>query len=59
MLRPTEGGLGLVNLRRRAEKLHGRFTIESSTVGGTLLTWEVPVGGDDGRRNAESVSRAD
>ncbi|HVA09542.1 MAG TPA: GAF domain-containing sensor histidine kinase, partial [Acidimicrobiales bacterium] len=41
----SEGGHGLVNLRRRAEKLHGRFTVESSTMGGTLLTWEVPVGG--------------
>jgi signal transduction histidine kinase len=40
----TEGGLGLVNLRRRAEKLHGKFVIESSAIGGTLLTWEVPVG---------------
>jgi len=45
-LRQTErtgGGLGLVNLRRRAEKLHGRFLVESRDGGGTLLTWEVPI----------------
>ena len=37
------GGLGLVNLRRRAEKLHGSFTVERPDGGGTLLTWQVPV----------------
>ncbi len=45
-IRETEAageGLGLGNLRRRAEKLHGEFLIESSDVGGTLLTWQVPV----------------
>jgi len=39
----TDGGLGLVNLRRRAEKLHGEFTFESPETGGTVLTWDVPV----------------
>jgi signal transduction histidine kinase len=39
----TDGGLGLGNLRRRAEKLNGQFLIESSESGGTLLTWQVPV----------------
>ncbi len=39
----TDGGLGLVNLRRRAEKLHGRFAVESREEGGTLLVWEVPI----------------
>ncbi len=39
----SEGGLGLVNLRRRAEKLHGHFTTECPRGGGTRLTWEVPV----------------
>jgi signal transduction histidine kinase len=40
----TEGGLGLTNLRRRAEKLQGWLTTETPEAGGTLLTWEVPVG---------------
>ncbi len=37
------GGLGLGNLRRRAEKLHGTFAIESPEAGGTVLTWQVPI----------------
>jgi signal transduction histidine kinase len=37
------GGLGLGNLRRRAEKLRGEFRIESPGSGGTALTWVVPV----------------
>jgi len=39
----TEGGLGLGNLRRRAEKLSGQFVIENAAGGGTMLTWQVPV----------------
>jgi len=39
-----EGGLGLVNLRRRAEKLHGQFATETPESGGTKLIWQVPVG---------------
>jgi signal transduction histidine kinase len=35
------GGLGLGNLRRRAEKLHGSFDIESPEGGGTVLIWQV------------------
>jgi signal transduction histidine kinase len=38
-----EGGLGLVNLQRRAEKLQGQLLIESPPGGGTSLTWWVPV----------------
>ena len=38
-----EGGLGLVNLRRRAEKLHGQLVLENLDTGGTLLTWQVPI----------------
>ena len=38
----TQGGLGLNNMRRRAEKLKGRFDA-SSQVGGTVLTWCVPL----------------
>ena len=41
--KPTEGGLGLVNLRRRAEKLNGRFDVRSRSTGGTVLTWQVPL----------------
>jgi signal transduction histidine kinase len=39
----TQAGLGLVNLQRRAEKLHGQLVIESPGTGGTLLIWQVPV----------------
>ena len=37
------GGLGLGNLRRRAEKLHGQCTIDSPDGGGTRLVWLVPI----------------
>jgi signal transduction histidine kinase len=37
------GGFGLVNLQRRAEKLHGSFVIESSATGGSSLVWQVPI----------------
>ena len=37
-------GHGLPNLRRRAEKLHGTFAIEDNPDGGTVLTWNVPLG---------------
>jgi signal transduction histidine kinase len=40
---PAEGGLGLVNLRRRAEKLHGEFSVKSPESGGTELIWQVPI----------------
>jgi signal transduction histidine kinase len=43
----TQGGLGLVNMRRRAEKLHGEFALESPPTGGTVLTWRVPLDQDD------------
>jgi signal transduction histidine kinase len=39
----TEGGLGLVNLRHRAEGLHGTMQLEASPGGGTTLVWQVPV----------------
>jgi signal transduction histidine kinase len=38
-----EGGLGLTNLRARAEKLDGTFVIEHAEGGGTSLTWQVPL----------------
>ncbi len=37
------GGLGLANLGRRAEKLHGRMELTTPATGGTSLVWEVPV----------------
>ena len=37
------GGNGLVNMRRRAEKLHGTFDVEMPDAGGTLLIWQVPI----------------
>jgi len=39
----TDGGLGLVNMRRRAEKFHGQLVIETPEAGGTSLTWQVPI----------------
>ncbi len=39
-----DGGFGLVNLRKRAEKLHGTFLIHDAEGGGTALTWQVPIG---------------
>jgi signal transduction histidine kinase len=41
--KPGTGGLGLGNLRRRAEKLQGQFSIESPDAGGTVLSWQVPI----------------
>ena len=38
-----EGGLGLTNLRRRAEKLHGSFEISRAPTGGTVLLLRVPI----------------
>jgi signal transduction histidine kinase len=37
------GGLGLGNLRRRAEKLHGQFEVVSPAAGGMVLIWQVPL----------------
>lgn len=37
-------GHGLPNLRRRAEKLYGTFTIEDNPGGGAVLIWIVPLG---------------
>jgi len=41
---PLKGeGMGLANLRSRAERLHGTFEITPVDLGGTRLTWRVPV----------------
>ncbi len=37
------GGLGLSNLRRRAEKLKGELTVDHPDAGGTRLVWRVPL----------------
>ena len=39
----SDGGLGLKNMGRRAEKLHGEFHVEDPATGGTMLTWKVPI----------------
>jgi signal transduction histidine kinase len=39
----SEGGLGLGNMRRRAEELNGRMELSMNASGGTKLEWEVPV----------------
>lgn len=36
-------GFGIVNMRRRAEKLGGELLLESPVGGGTALVWRVPV----------------
>jgi signal transduction histidine kinase len=36
-------GSGLTNLRVRAEQVGGTFSIESPTMGGTVLTWSAPL----------------
>ncbi|WP_201931634.1 GAF domain-containing sensor histidine kinase [Nocardioides donggukensis] len=36
---------GLLNLRERAERLGGRFLVESAPGAGTRLVWQVPAGG--------------
>ena len=36
------GGLGLMNLRARAEKLGGTFDVQVVQSGGTRATWRVP-----------------
>jgi signal transduction histidine kinase len=39
----TEGGLGLVNLQRRAEGLGGTMLVGTGPDGGTSLVWQVPI----------------
>ena len=40
----SASGMGLTNLRRRAETLRGTMAIETPDHGGTELIWQVPVG---------------
>ena len=37
------GGLGMTNMRSRAERLGGRMTVERRSVGGTQLEWRIPL----------------
>jgi signal transduction histidine kinase len=37
------GGLGLANMKARAEQLGGRFTAQPRSGGGTHLDWRVPL----------------
>ncbi len=39
----TSAGLGLANMRNRAEKLNGTFSITQADGGGTRLEWSVPL----------------
>jgi signal transduction histidine kinase len=41
--RPSGGGFGLANLRRRAEKLGGELVVEPAPRGGTSIVMRVPV----------------
>jgi signal transduction histidine kinase len=41
---PKAAGLGLKNLRQRAERLGGSVELGTSREGGTRLTWHVPLG---------------
>ena len=40
---PDTGGHGLTNMRARAERLGGRFSIAPRSTGGTELEWRVPL----------------
>jgi len=55
--KPGDGGLGLTNLRRRAEKLNGTFAIEEAEGGGTSLVWQVPTGPSVGRQCGSGKSK--
>lgn len=39
-----EGGHGLVNMARRAERWGGRIELAAGPAGGTVVTWSVPMG---------------
>ncbi len=40
---PDSKGMGLKNLRSRAQRLHGTFTVSPVLTGGTRVTWQVPL----------------
>lgn len=43
--RTSDGGFGITNLRRRAEKLGGELLVQPNTRGGTTLIMRVPLAG--------------
>ncbi len=43
ILADAQGGLGLGNMRTRAEKLGGYFEVRAGDDGGTRLTWRIPL----------------
>ena len=43
----SSAGLGLRNMRQRAERLGGKVELGTSREGGTRLTWHVPIGAVD------------
>jgi signal transduction histidine kinase len=51
----TGGGLGLRNMRLRAERLGGSVDIGTSREGGTRLTWHVPLAADPEGEAAPAV----
>jgi signal transduction histidine kinase len=44
------GGLGLGNMRQRAEGLGGSFEVTHPSTGGTTIAWQVPAFPDRGNR---------
>jgi signal transduction histidine kinase len=44
----SSAGLGLRNMRQRAERLGGKVELGTSREGGTRLTWHVPIGAAEG-----------
>ena len=44
--RATEGGMGLVNMRDRAEGLGGTLEVTHPALGGTTIVWQVPTFND-------------
>ena len=40
--RATDGGIGLANMRDRAERLGGTLEVTHPALGGTTLVWQVP-----------------
>ena len=54
------GGNGLLNMRKRAEKLGGKFDISSAPGSGTVVKFAIPTGGVPRRRRlVEGRSGAD
>lgn len=49
-------GMGLLNLRRRAEKLGGSMEVSTPDAGGTRLSWRVPIQDGDPTRDLSIVS---